>query len=305
MNNRILRMLGMQLTTLLALVGCTPLGVINALTPSDGYQVSKDIAYGGLARQKLDIYTPNTAQAGRPVVIFFYGGRWRSGSKDDYLFTAQALTSRGFVVVLPDYRLYPEVKFPTFAEDAAHAVAWTRQHINNYGGNPQQLFIMGHSAGAHIAAMLALDDRFLRAVDGSPDWLSGMIGLAGPYDFLPLDDDDLRDMFGPPERYALSQPINFAKGDAPPLLLLHGRDDAIVWLKNTLNLTAKMREKGGPVKTIIYDELGHLTILGALSSALGLKATVLDDVSTFIRERSSVTSSGTVSQPFSTNNQQP
>ncbi len=278
------RLIGALLTTTV-LTACV--SALNALTPSDGYQASKDIAYGNFDRQKLDVYVPADAKAGRPVVVFFYGGRWSGGSKNDYLFAAQGLVSRGFIAVLADYRVYPEVKFPGFVEDAAQAVAWTRAHIKSYGGDPQKLFIMGHSAGAHIAALLALDKHYLHDVGGSTDWLSGMIGLAGPYDFLPLEDADLQDMFGPPERYPLSQPINFANGSAPPMLLMHGEDDLTVWPRNTMHLAAKIREQGGQVKTIYYKGQGHVTIVSAMATLLNSKVTVLDDAAAFVREHMS------------------
>ncbi len=266
------------------LTGCSPLTVINTLTPSKGYAVTKDIGFGPSERQKLDVYTPRGSQNPAAVVIFFYGGRWTSGSKDDYKFVAQALTSRGFIVVLPNYRLYPQVKFPVFIEDGAQTIAWTRQNISQYGGNPGQIFLMGHSAGAHTAAMLAMDERYLEGVGGDTGWLAGMIGLAGPYDFLPFNAEDLKDIFGPPERFGQSQPINFVDGSEPPLLLQHGLDDKIVWLRNIRNLAARVREKGGEVTTLYYEGLGHLTILGTLSSVLNFKAPVLDDITAFINE---------------------
>lgn len=295
MTHSLPRILYMLMPLALALLtACSPLTVINAITPAQGYTVSKNIGYGTAERQKLDVYIPSGAQKARPVVIFFYGGRWSSGSKDDYLFAAQALTKRGLVVVLPDYRLYPQVKSPAFVEDGAQAVVWVRNNIIQHGGNPEQIFVMGHSAGAHIAAMLALDQRFLQNVGGSTDWLAGMIGLAGPYDFLPLTDDDLKDIFGPPERYAQSQPITFVDGNEPPLLLMHGLDDKVVWLRNTRNLAARVREKGGQVETIFYDDLGHLSLLGTLSSTLNFKAPVVDDVTAFINKNNDAAQSRTL-----------
>ncbi|HXG27428.1 MAG TPA: alpha/beta hydrolase, partial [Nevskiales bacterium] len=181
-----------------------------------------------------------------------------------------------------DYRLYPEVRFPAFVEDGAQAVRWARAHARQYGGDPQKLFVMGHSAGAHIAALLALDPRYLQAVGGERGWLSGMIGLAGAYDFLPLTDDDLKDIFGPPERYPLSQPINHVDGHNPPLLLLHGRTDTTVRLKNTVNLAARIRARGGPVQTVIYPVMGHVRMIASLAPPLRQVSRVLDDIAGFI-----------------------
>jgi acetyl esterase/lipase len=144
------------------------------------------------------------------VIVFFHGGRWSFGEKEQYKFVGTALAARGFVAILPSYRLYPQAKLAQFADDAAHAVAWAKAHAAEYCGAPDRLYVMGHSAGAHLAVLIALDPSYLRARGMDPDELNGVIGLAGPYDFLPFTDDDIRDMFGPPEQYARSQPISFA-----------------------------------------------------------------------------------------------
>lgn len=218
------------------------------------------------------------------MVVFFYGGRWEEGSKAQYKFLAQALTSRGYVAVIADYRLYPQVKFPAFVQDGAEAIKWAHAHASEYGGDVDKLFVMGHSAGAHIAAMLALDGEYLQAVGGSRDWLSGMIGLAGPYDFLPLKAADLKDMFGPPERYPLSQPINYADGDNPRLLLLHGLGDETVFPKNTRNLAKKVAENNGPVAIKLYPDIGHIKLVANLAAPLRFMGDQLDDIASFIDE---------------------
>jgi acetyl esterase/lipase len=271
---------------LFALTACASTRLVNAFIPSSGYQVHGNLGYGELPRQALDVYVPTPQPRQAPVVLFFYGGRWSGGDRDFYRFVGQALSSRGYVAVIADYRLYPEVKFPAFVEDGALAVRWVREHISGYGGDPQKLFVMGHSAGAHIAAMLAIDPQYLRAVGGSREWLSGMIGLSGPYDFLPLTDDDLKDMFGPPSRYAQSQPVNFVDGQNPPLLLLHGRTDTTVRLKNTLNLADKVRQQGGVVQTEIYPVMGHVRMVASLAAPLRFTSSVLEDVSAFIQSQS-------------------
>jgi acetyl esterase/lipase len=185
----------------LTLAGCG-LRTLNAITPESGFGRTPDIAYGPDPRHRLDIYTPAGATADAPVIVFFYGGTWMSGGRHEYLYIAATLTARGIVTVIPDYRLYPDVRFPAFLEDAASAVAWVQKHIAAYGGNARNVVLMGHSAGAHIAAMLTLDERYLDAANARP--VQGMIGLAGPYDFLPLRRDDLKDLFGPPERYPVT-----------------------------------------------------------------------------------------------------
>jgi acetyl esterase/lipase len=270
------------LSVLATLSACAARSVVNAFVPDDGYTLHSGIAYGDHARQRLDVYVPEPAPSAAPVVVFFYGGRWRSGDRDFYRFVGQALAARGYVALIADYRLYPEVRFPAFVEDGARAVRWARTHAPDYGGDPQKIFVMGHSAGAHIAALLALDPQYLQAVGGERGWLSGMIGLAGAYDFLPLTDDDLQDIFGPPERYPLSQPVNHVDGRNPPLLLLHGRSDTTVRLKNTVNLAARVRAAAGPVQSVIYPVMGHVRIVASLAPPLRQASRVLDDIAGFI-----------------------
>ncbi len=274
----------MVLFMLVTLSACAARDVVNAFVPADGHVVHGGIAYGDHVRQRLDVYVPEPVPSAAPVVVFFYGGRWRSGDRDFYRFVGQALASRGYVAVIADYRLYPEVRFPDFVEDGARAVRWARAHARDHGGDPRKIFVMGHSAGAHIAALLALDPRYLQALGGDRSWLSGMIGLAGPYDFLPLTDDDLKDIFGPPERHPLSQPVSHVDGRNPPLLLLHGRADSAVWPRNTLNLAARVRAAGGPVQTAIYPVMGHVRIVAGLAAPLRFTSPVLDDVVNFINQ---------------------
>lgn len=277
--------------TLLALVlsaaaGCSGPQLLNSLTPSGGYRYAQAVPYDPARGLALDIYTPVHAR-GEPVVVFFYGGRWTNGAAADFRFVGQALASQGFVAVLPDYRHYPQVRFPGFVEDAARAVRWTEAQIARYGGDPGKLFVMGHSSGAHLAALLALDPRFLAGAGGDRARLKGMIGLAGPYDFLPLTDTDLRDMFGPPERYEQSQPISFVDGDNPPLLLLHGEDDQTVRVRNTRNLAQAVQRAGGRVESHVYPEMSHPWIVATMAAPLRGRSDVLGRVTDFIRRQAS------------------
>ena len=277
--------------TLLALVLCATAGcsgpqLLNSLTPSGGYRHASAVVYDPQRRLAADLYTPVNARR-VPVVVFFYGGRWTEGEVADFRFVGQALASQGFIAVLPEYRHYPSVRFPAFVEDAARAVRWTQQQIGRYGGDPDKVFLMGHSSGAHLAAMLALAPQFLAEAGADRARLKGMIGLAGPYDFLPLTDPDLRDMFGPPERYELSQPISYVDGDNPPLLLLHGADDRIVRVHNTRNLAAKVARAGGLVESHIYPEMSHPWILATLAAPLRGRSDVLDRVADFVNQYAS------------------
>lgn len=266
-----------------ALCGCSATAVLNALAPTGGLEISRDVAYGKLGRQKLDVYRPREGAAPRPVVVFFYGGSWETGSRDAYLFVGEALASRGFVAVVPDYRIFPEVRFPSFLEDAAAAVAWAKRHAAEYGGDPERVFVMGHSAGAHLAAMVALDPQFLAREGLTPAALSGFIGLAGPYDFLPLKRETLKAIFAPQETIARTQPINFVTASAPPAFLATGETDAEVSPGNSLRLAAKLREKGVAVTERRYPSVNHYTIIGALSVPLRGSYPVLDDVAAFVK----------------------
>lgn len=272
------------LASLLILAGCSGQAMVNALTPTWGYQLHANIAYGNLPRQKLDIYVPDDVSEPAPVVVFFYGGRWENGNKEGYKFMAQALTSIGAVAVIPNYRLYPQVEFPAFVQDAAAVVAWVHAHISAYGGNPNWLFVMGHSAGAYLAAMITLDPEYLQAVGGSPNWLAGMIGLAGPYDFLPLKSKDLQDMFGPPRQYPQTQPINFVSGKNPPMLLMAGADDTTVLPKNSRHLAAAISAAGGPVTLKIYPGVDHIGIIAPFAFILRFTGDQLLDVQQFIQQ---------------------
>lgn len=271
--------------TLVLTAGCSGQQLLNTLTPSSGYAFAPSVVFDAANRLTLDVYAPVNAKAA-PVVVFFYGGRWQDGAPADYRFVGQALASQGFVAVLPDYRHYPRVRFPEFVRDAARAVRWAQQQVARYGGDPATIFLMGHSSGAHLAAMLALNPEYLAQEGLKRSALKGMIGLAGAYDFLPLNDADLRDMFGPPERFELSQPVTFADGDNPPLLLLHGENDRTVRVRNTRNLAAAVSRAGGAVETVIYPEMSHAWIIASLAAPLRGTADVLEQVTRFIHEHS-------------------
>jgi acetyl esterase/lipase len=264
-----------------ALAACNPVNLLNAAIPSGGYRKTSGVAYGSEPLQELDVYVPAEPGAMRPVVVFFYGGSWQTGNRGNYLFVAQALTSRGYVAVLPDYRKYPETAFPGFVDDAAAAVRWTRDHANEFGGDPARIFVMGHSAGAHLAALIATDPRYLASQSMSKAELRGMIGLAGPYDFLPIQDRKLLDVF-PASTRPESQPINFVTGHEPPMFLAAGTDDTIVDPGNTDRLAAALRKHGDLVEVKHYDGVGHIRIVSALALPLRGHSTVLADVSAFI-----------------------
>jgi acetyl esterase/lipase len=274
------------LAALLTLPGCTKFDMLNALVPTCGYTRTTDLAYGDQPRQRLDVYRPHGAKAGAPVVIFFYGGYWQYGNKNDYRFVADALTSRGFVTVLPDYRLYPAVKFPAFVEDGAGALRWTHDNIERFGGDPHHVYLMGHSAGAHIATLLTLDPHYLKDVGLSPDAIRATVGLSGPYDFMPGKMS--RGVFGMTASDTAAdpriEPIHFANTRGAPLLLLHGGRDETVEPGNSSRLADRIHQSGGDARAIIYTKLGHQSIVLALARPFQWLAPVLRDATTFFRQ---------------------
>ncbi len=287
MNNWTKRNTTILLASLFSLVGCQSLGltVVNTAARMQKPMVVHDIDYGSEERQQLDLYhAADSTTRARPVVVFLHGGAWMRGSKDQYLFVGEALASKGFVGVIPNYRLFPDVRFPTFVEDSALALKWVYSNIKRFGGDPDDVYVMGHSSGAHIAALLALDERYLRSVGGTKGWLKGMIGLAGPYDWLPYFGERDKQIFGPPSQYPASQPINFVDGDEPRILLMYGNKDRTVKIRNINNLAAAIRSKQGRVETIFYPQLGHVGIVGALAIPLRSRAPVLEDIAKFVRD---------------------
>jgi acetyl esterase/lipase len=277
-------LLMLSLPALAALLGgCTVHSMVNAFVPTSDLEIRRDVAYGEGARGQLDVYRRRDTPPGAPVVVFFYGGGWDSGDRASYLFAAEGLASRGYVAVVPDYRIYPAVRFPVFLDDAAAAVAWTKRHVREFGGNPDKIFVMGHSAGAHVAAMIALDAQYLGRVGLSQRDLAGFIGLAGPYDFLPLKSETLKQIFAPEDTIARTQPINFATASAPPVLLATGDQDTVVSPQNTRSLARKLRDLKVDVTEVHYPECSHATILGMLAAPVRSGTPLLDDVDRFVR----------------------
>tara|TARA_B100000242_G_scaffold294020_1_gene274237 strand:+ start:7578 stop:8468 length:891 start_codon:yes stop_codon:yes gene_type:complete len=282
-----------SLTILVLVIGglvntaCTKIGLFAANVPAhfNDAKIVRDIAYGQSALQKLDIYIPGHIDGDEkaPVLVFFYGGRWSGGSKAQYKFIADVFTKEGYIVVLPDYRQYPDVKFPAFAQDAARALAWVYQNIQGYHGDVENLYLAGHSAGAHLAALIATNQDYLAKHSLSLDIINGFVGLSGPYAFVP-DAPDLEDMFGPPERYPLMRASNFVDGTQPPMLLIHGLDDEIVALKNAEKLRDAIRREGGDVRLVTYDGIDHVETVGALMWFWSYKAPVKDDMLVFFRK---------------------
>ena len=272
--------------SLLLASACTSAGLFAANFPSlfSSQKIMRDIDFGSEYGSKLDVYTPADVKPNMPVIVFFYGGKWEYGSKSDYRFAADAFTSRGYIVVIPDYVKYPKVKFPLWQADAAKAVAWVHENIGAYSGDNKNIFLLGHSAGAHIAALLATDNEYLAKTGGSNAWVKAFAGLAGPYDFVP-EEPDLKDMFGPPARYNKMRVTSYIDGKEPPMLLLWGRDDKDVGEQNITKLEKALKARGGKYEVKFYDGVDHIYIVGALSSLAKWRAPVIDDIDKFFRKQ--------------------
>jgi len=273
----------------IALPGCA------TLRPGGLSEGARDVAYGGHPRQTMDIYVPPGGGTGRPVVFFIYGGSWANGAKESYAFVGDALADRGFVTVIADYRLVPEVRFPVFIEDGAAALRFVRDNVARYGGDPRRTHVMGHSAGAYNAMMLALDRSYLARAGLSPGIIRSAVGLSGPYDFLPLDIEVTKAAFGNAPKLERTQPIHFARGDAPPIFLATGADDTTVLPRNSERLAAALRRAGAPSVTLkIYPGLGHAGTAASLARIMSWRAPVLDDVVGFLAKPSRVSGDGTL-----------
>jgi len=233
--------------------------------------------------QTLDVWRPaHPATAKLPVVIFFYGGGWVAGSRDGYRFAARAFAKQGFVVVVPDYRKVPTVRFPAFVEDGAEAVKWTHDHIAAYGGDPDRIALAGHSAGSHIIALLALDRQYLSAQKLPADTIKAVVGLSGPYNFYPWTSPRAIEAFKGTADPRTTQPITYARADAPPMLLVTSSGDTEVEPRNAISLTARLKALGAPVTLREYPKLSHEEVVMALSVPFRGKAPVLADSAAFL-----------------------
>ena len=264
------------------LSACSPIAAINLLVPREGYDVRAGLAYGPDPRHKLDVYVPQGLNGPAPVLLFFYVGAWSSGDRSQYLAFGQSFASKGIVTVVADYRLYPQVKYPAFAQDAALALAWVHAHVREHGGDPARIFVSGHSAGAYNAVMLASEPKFIEAAGGRLDWIRGVIGIAGPYDFLTLTDPDYIDMFhGANNQDAM--PVNHVDGKRPPMLLATGSDDGTVLPRNSDRMAAKLKAHGNSAEVIKYPGVGHVGIILSLAPGFRGKTTLREDMLRFIR----------------------
>lgn len=266
---------------------CSPTAAYNrlALARAGSVEITRDLPFGTDPRHTLDVYAPPSGPGSRPVLVFIHGGSWSSGDKATYGFAGAAFADAGFVTVVPNYRLVPQVRYPGFLQDNARAVAWARENAARFGGDPQRIVIAGHSAGAYNAAMLAIDQRWLRAAGVPRDSIKAWAGLAGPYDFLPLDDPSTIAAFGQAPDLPDTQPgVHVDRGD-PPAFLATGDDDRTVAPRHTRDLAARLQAAGVPVETRVYPKVSHVGIVAALGPLFGGRGPVLRELTTFLRAR--------------------
>ena len=288
---RTMMMMGSATLGVLALAGCTPAGLLNGISRLSGDSATRlavgGASYGPLPRHKLDVWVPaRRSAAPLPVIVFFYGGGWVSGNRGDYGFAGRAFAAKGFVTVVADYRLVPQVRFPAFLQDGALAIKWTRDHIASYGGDPTRISLSGHSAGAYQAAMLALDPHYLRDAGVDPKIVRAAALLATPADFYPFTEQRGRDALGAWPKPLETQPITFARANAPPMLLMHGTADTVVRPGNSKRLTAKLKRLGAPVDLRLYPGKNHVDLVKSLSPTFRGTTPALADSVAFLAAHS-------------------
>ena len=258
--------------------GCSPIRLVDVVTPDGSDVVIKDEKYGPEKRQKLDIYKPQHPRESAPVLVFFYGGSWKNGSRGSYSYVGESLAARGYTVVIPDYRVYPEVRFPAFVEDGALALGWIQRHVPEAA---RGAVLIGHSAGAHIVGLLALDERYMNAAGVDPTLVRGWVGLAGPYAFQPLEYERTRPVFDGLNDANEARPIHFACAAPLPALLLHGDSDSAVLPEHSRQMASELEQCATPVHFEELEGVNHFDIVLGLSSSFQALAPVLEPLDAF------------------------
>lgn len=270
------------LPLLTLLQGCV-YDMLDLAVPNGGYSEIISAQYGDHPRQQLDLYLPEQEKADAPTLVFFYGGSWARGSKDNYRFIGQAFADAGYRVAIPDYRVYPEHLFPDFIVDGADSLAW----LEREGFADRGLVLMGHSAGAHIAAMLAYNPTYVETAGLDHQLIMALIGYAGPYGDFALSSRKLKRIFAPAKPLAVSRPINFVDQNSPVSLLIHGLSDSTVVVKHSQNLADKLSAHGVEAKTRFYQGNGHIAVVASLALPLRHWTPAFADTLDFLAELSS------------------
>jgi acetyl esterase/lipase len=279
---RILATAAAMVSALSSVMACSSATLLNVLVPNEGYTVAEGVAYGADPRQRLDVYAPSEGVGSAPVLVFFYGGSWKSGNRSYYRFVGEAFAARGYVVVVPDYRLYPAVRFPAFVEDGAKALKWVELNAFRFGGDSGRIILAGHSAGAHLGALLLFDQRYLADLAFDRDSLLGFVGLAGPYAFNPLAYESTQTVFATVDHPDQARPVAYVDGTEPPVLLMHGEGDDTVEMVNAQKLAARVHDAGGEARFVTYPGRSHIGLILSLAAPFRGRDSVHADMLTFM-----------------------
>jgi acetyl esterase/lipase len=265
---------------------CTALGTLNAVMPKGNgtEEVISAVEFGEHPRQRLDVYVPKEIGVKAPVVVFFYGGSWKGGKRQDYAFVGHAFNAEGYIAVIPDYRLVPEVRYPDFLIDNANALRWVAAHISDYGGDPERLFVLGHSAGAYNALMLGLATEMFAENGLTLPAISAAAGLAGPYDFIPMVYQATKDAFEGVPDLPSTQPVNLVSPESPPMLLVTGTEDELVSPKHSHSLQKSSEENRANSTLLTYEGVGHIKLLLSLGKPFHDSTPAFEDIIDFFSE---------------------
>lgn len=259
------------------LAACAPVSILNGITPSSSFAKTKNVSYGDAKYEVLDVYRSEKPKADAPVLVFIHGGSWDSGSKNIYKFLAEGFTRSGYDIVVPNYRLYPEAKFPNFLHDNAKAVAHTQKTFPG-----RKIVLIGHSAGAYNVLMLGLRDEYLAGagVDRCAA-IAGIVGLATPTGVVPLESARLIEIF--PDKFTGEDAVlNNVTGPAPALFLGHGEKDTTVYPISSTTLAEKVVARGGKATAEVYPGQNHIDVVKILSRHFDDNATLKADIVKFI-----------------------
>lgn len=256
--------------------------MVSDLLAERNVRTTLSIPYGDHPRQKLDIYHARELESTKPapIVVFLYGGAWTTGERACYSFVGSALAARGITTVIPDYRLFPNVQYPAFNEDAAAAYIWTAHHVS--AARQQSIFLMGHSAGAHIATLVSYDRNYLASDSARLQQPAGVIGLSGPYGFDPTSWPTTKDIFATAPDAETPRPISHVGSHCPPSLLIYGLKDDVVHVENARELTSALRAAGSDAKLLEYSNLGHIGPITSFLRFSRWRAPVLRECVNFI-----------------------
>lgn len=248
----------------------SPIGMLNTLTPKD-FRVIHHLAYGQDDRQQLDLYIPMddaVNQAPKPIILFIHGGSWQTGSKDEYLFVGESFSKAGYVTAIMNYRLAPQHKYPDYVQDTALALRWLTDHAHEYEANPEQMIVMGHSAGGFNAVEAVVNSQWLNEVNVPVSNIKAVVGIAGPYSFNFHNFDNAKDAFDSNTTPDAVMPDRHVRVDAPPHLLLVATDDVTVKADNAVKMAKALRDKNIPVQMQFIQGASHISIMATIATRL-------------------------------------